>query len=107
METPSARPLSWPERIVVAVDAVIGTVVTVLAVALFVASYGDESTPNDPHGGAWGLITAVVVGPSGLALLLAAVGVARRWRDRWWLHLLPFVLPAVGAVFGSTLLASC
>lgn len=105
MELPPARPLSWPERAVVAVDATVGIVVTVLAVLLFAASVGDESTPNDPHGGAWGLITAVLAATSGLAFLLAAVGVARRWRGRWWLHLLPLVLPGVVAMFGISVLS--
>lgn len=93
MERPAARPLSWPERIVVIVDATVGGIVTALAGLLFAVSIGDEGGPGDPHGGSWGVLTAVLFAPSGLLLLLAAVGMARRWRGRWWLHLLPLLAP--------------
>ncbi|HEX8299265.1 MAG TPA: hypothetical protein VF594_08915 [Rubricoccaceae bacterium] len=94
METlPPALPLTRAERTVVALDAVLGVLLTGLGV-LFVA-LGISAWDAPPHGGGFEILGALLVGPPGLLLLLAAVGVARRWHGRWWLHALPLLWLAV------------
>ena len=56
----------------------------------------------DPHGGAFGLLAAAVLGPPGVLFVVAALGVARRWRGRWWLHALPFLAPVLLAALAES-----
>ena len=100
MDRPTAAvPLSTLERAAVGVDVVIGVLLVAAAGFLIASAY-----PVGPHGGAFEMVVAVVLGPPGMLLLVAAVGVARRWRGRWWLHALlllwPVALYAVGMAGG-------
>ncbi|HEX9951038.1 MAG TPA: hypothetical protein VGB53_04660 [Rubricoccaceae bacterium] len=87
--TPPTAPLRPLERAAIGADVVIGALLVGAAGYLIAAAY-----PVGPHGGAYEMLAAVVLGPPGVLLLVAAVGVARRWRARWWLHALPLLWPA-------------
>ena len=99
MDRLAAVPLHPLERVAVGADVVIGVLLVGAAGFLIASAY-----PVGPHGGAFEMLAAVVLGPPGMLLLVAAVGVARRWRGRWWLHALlllwPVALYAVGMAGG-------
>ena len=99
MDRLAAVPLHPLERVAVGADVVIGGLLVGAAGFLIASAY-----PVGPHGGAFEMVAAVVLGPPGMLLLVAAVGVARRWRGRWWLHALlllwPVALYAVGMAGG-------
>ena len=104
MENAHPPALTHLERAAVAVDAALGVALVAVAAVLLVQSLGARADPYSPHGGAFEMLAAVLLGPPGMLLLVAAVGVARRWRGRWWLHALlllwPVALYAVGMAGG-------
>lgn len=97
----ATSPLSGLERGVVVLDVVLGLAVCVLAGLSLAGGLAGAADPHDPHGGAWGFLGAVLLGPPGLLFFLAAVGVARRWRGRWWLHALPPLAPVLFMALGD------
>lgn len=102
MPTPTP-PFRTPlERTVVVLDVVLGLALCAAAVYLYVVSTAGRMEATDPFGGAFGLLMATVLGPPGVLFVLAAVGVARRWRGRWWLHLLPLLAPALLAALAAS-----
>lgn len=82
-------------------DVVLGLALCAVAAFLVVVGLGAQADPFAPHGGAFELLGALLLGPPGVLFLVAAVGVARRWRGRWWLHLLPVLAPAVLLALGD------
>ena len=90
-----STPLRPAERAVVALDLLLGVALCAVAAYLLVVSLGDRMESTNPHGGAFGMLGAVLLGPPGVLFVVAALGVARRWRGRWWLHVLPPLAPAL------------
>jgi hypothetical protein len=54
------------------------------------------SIPAMPHGGALLVLSLPVVLPIGLLLVLAAVGMARGSKWKWWAQLAPVLYAVIG-----------
>ena len=81
--------LTRTERTVIALDVLLGVALCGLAVLMLRDGLRYAANPSNELGGTMGLFGAAIVGPPGLLFGLAAVAVARRWRGRWWFHLVP------------------
>jgi len=94
-------PLRPLERAAVWIDVALGVLLVAVAGYLLVVSLGDRMESTSAYGGVYGLLGAVLLGPPGVLFLLGAVGMARRWRGRWWLHALPLLWPVALFAFGT------
>lgn len=108
MELPTTPPapkrLHPAERVVAGLDTGLGAVLCLLAAVLYALSAGDQASVNDPHGGAFGVLGAFLMAPSGLLFLLAGHAVRRRWRFRWAIQVLPIAAPLVLLEFPMVLM---
>lgn len=96
----SAEPLRPWERVVVVVDALLCAGLLLLTAFLVATAFPLAADPDSPHGGAFQILGALIVGPPGLLFGVAAVAVARRWPRRWWWHLPPLLYVALFVTMG-------
>lgn len=86
-ERPDATPLTSTERVVVALDGLLATLLGIYAMVVAVSALRYVlSGETDSYGPGFAVMVLLVVGLSAFLFGLAAFAIARRWRVRWWIQ---------------------